>query len=411
MIRFLSFICLLALSASFTHGEDWPRWRGPRGDGTWQAPLIAEKFPSELPLVWRQKLGPGYSGVSVAEGKVITLDRPAEPAEHERVVCFAAGSGEMLWQQLYAADYKDIDYKQGPRSQATIHAGRVYTLGAVGHLHCLDLASGEVLWQHDLLAENKMKLSMWGLAASPLIIGDQVIVHAGLPKGCYSSYDRVTGKELWRSGDDPSGYATPRLIRHAGEDLLIGWTPLHVVALSPSDGRELWKVPYEVTYGVSIADPIIQEGIVLVCGYWEGTKAIKLGDKPTEAKLLWEENKMLRGIMSQPLYRDGYVYLLDKQHGLVCFRLADGKVQWTDENRLTKRDRNPQASLVRLRDSDRALALNAEGQLVQLRLTPEKYVELSRVQLVKPTWAHPAYAGEYVYARDDEQIVCAKLTR
>jgi outer membrane protein assembly factor BamB len=410
MLRSAAIVCLLSVGVSAARSEDWPRWRGPRGDGTWEAPAIAEKLPDELPVVWRQKLGPGYSGVSVADGKVLTLDRPAEPAEHERVVCFAADSGKLLWEHLYAADYKDIDYKQGPRGQATINAGCVYTLGAVGHLHCLDLASGAVVWQHDLVAENKMKLSMWGLAASPLIVGDQVIVHAGLPKGCYSSYDRLTGTELWRSGDDPAGYATPRLIRHAGEEILVGWTPRRVIGLSPRDGRELWNVPYEVTYGVSIADPIVHEGIALVCGYWEGTKAIRLGEKSTEAKLLWEENKMLRGIMSQPLYRDGYVYLLDKQHGLVCFRLADGKVQWTDENRLTKRDRNPQASLVRLGDSDRALALNAEGQLVQFRLLPERYEELSRVQLVKPTWAHPAYAGDCIYARDDEQIVCAKLT-
>jgi len=181
------------------------------------------------------------------------------------------------------------------------------------------------------------------------------------------------------------------------------------MALDPKDGRELWKLPYKVTYGVSIADPIIQEGIVLVSGYWEGAKAVKLGTTPTEAELLWEENKKLRGLMSQPLYREGHVYLLDKQHGLVCFRLADGKILWTDDNRLTKRDRNPQASLVWIGDGSRALALNAEGELVQLRLTPAKYEELSRAPLVKPTWAHPAYVGEFVIARDDEQIVCVKL--
>lgn len=409
MIRFAVIVAVLLLASS-SRGEDWPRWRGVRGDGTWQGPQIAEKWPDTLPVVWKQKLGPGYSGISVAHGKVITIDRPAEPAEHERIVCFAADSGKLLWEHQYAADYEPIDYKQGPRSQPTIHEGRVYTLGAVGHLHCLDLADGSVIWKRDLAAENKLKLPEWGLAASPLIVGEQVIVHAGLPKGCYSSYDRASGKELWRSGDDPAGYSTPRLIRQGEHDVLIGWTPLHITARLANDGRELWRVPYKVTYGVSIADPIVQEGIVLVCGYWEGSKAIKLGEQPTEATLLWEENKMLRGIMSTPLYRDGHAYLLDKQHGLVCFRLADGKILWTDENRLTKRDRNPQASLVWLGDSDRALALNAEGQLVQLRLTPEKYEELGRVQLVKPTWAHPAYADDYVFARDNEQIVCARLT-
>jgi len=389
--------------------EDWPRWRGPRGDGTWQAPAIPQRWPEQLPVVWRQPLGPGYSGVSVADGRVITMDCPATPEGHERIVCFDVTTGKQQWEHHYPADYKGIDYPKGPRSAPTIHDGRVYTLGAAGHLHCLDAETGVVLWQHDLVAENKIKLPEWGLSASPLMHEGQVIVHAGLPGGCYSSYDSSTGKERWRAGSDPAGYATPQVVRHAGEDVLIGWTPLHVTAWSPQDGRPLWKVPYKVTYGVSIADPIVQENLVLVCGYWEGSKAIRLGEKTTDAAIQWEENKFLRGLMSQPLYRGGYVYLLDKQHGLVCFRLSDGKVLWTDDNQLTKRDRNPQASLVWLGDSDRALALNAEGQLVQLRLTLEKYDELARVQLVNPTWAHPAYAGEFVIARDDEQIVCARL--
>lgn len=347
--------------------------------------------------------------MTVSGGRVFTMDRPASPPGHERVVCFDASTGDMLWERPYLADYKDIDYPKGPRSAPTIHDGRVFTLGAAGHLHCFGAETGDVVWSHDLVAENKMKLPMWGLSASPLVHGAQVIVHAGLPKGCYSAYDLATGKELWRSGDDPAGYATPRIIEHAGEEVLIGWTPLHVMSLSPTDGRTLWKIPYKVTYGVSIADPLVCEGLVIACGYWEGTKAIRLGTKTTQVEIAWEENKYLRGLMSQPLYRKGHAYLLDKQHGLVCFRVADGKMLWTDKNTLTKRDRNPQASLVWLGETDRALALNAEGQLVQLRLTPEKYEELGRVQLVKETWAHPAYAGDFVYARDDEQLVCVKL--
>lgn len=393
-----------------SHAEDWPRWRGPRGDGSWQAPNLPEKWPEQLPVVWKQLLGPGYSGITVADGRAVTMDRPAEPENHERIVCFDASTGKQLWEHLYPASYEGIDYPKGPRAAATLHEGRVYTLGAAGHLHCVDLATGQVLWKHDLVKEQKAKLPLWGLSASPLVYGQQLIVHAGLPGGCFSSYDLATGRELWRSSNDPAGYATPQIIKHAGADVLIGWTPEHIVSLDPTDGRELWKVPYKVTYGVSIADPIIREGLVVVCGYWEGTKAIRLGEKPTDAEVVWEENRFLRGLMSQPLYRDGHVYLLDKQHGLVCFRLSDGEKLWTDKNKLTKRDRNPQVSLVWLGDSDRAVALNAEGELVQMRLTPEKYEELSRVPLVKPTWAHPAYAGEFVFARDDEQIVCAKLT-
>ena len=416
LCRFAPFVVgLLAASAV---AEDWPRWRGPRGDGTWNAPQVPEKWPAEgLRPLWKQPLAPGFSGISVSGGRAYTMDRPwaddekKTPADAERIVCFDATSGKPLWEHRYAASYGKIDYPKGPRCTPTIHLGRVYTLGAAGHLHCLDAATGQVLWQHDLVQTSQARIPEWGLAASPIIENDLVIVHAGLERGgCFSAYDRLTGREVWRSGDEPAGYCTPIVVDHADIRLLIGWTPEHIVGIRAASGELLWKVPYKITYGVSIASPIFHDGIVLVCGYWEGSKAIKLGDKPTDAQLLWEENRYLRGLMDQPLYRDGIGYLLDKQHGIVGFRYADGQKLWTDDNRLHPRDRNPQVSMVWLGDSDRAIALNAQGELILIRLTSEGLSEQSRTKIVGNTWAHPAYAGDCVYARDDEQIVCLRLT-
>ena len=113
--------------------------------------------------------------------------------------------------------------------------------------------------------------------------------------------------------------------------------------------------------------------------------------------------------MSQPLYRDGHVYLLDKQHGITCFELASGRKLWDDKNRLTPRGRNPHASLVWLGDSDRFIALNAEGELVQGRFRPGGYEETSRTKVIGFTWAHPAFAGEHVFARSDEELTCVRL--
>jgi hypothetical protein len=114
--------------------------------------------------------------------------------------------------------------------------------------------------------------------------------------------------------------------------------------------------------------------------------------------------------MSPPLVRDGHAYLLDKHHGLVAFELQTGKVVWTDKNQLTPRDRNPQMNLVWLGESDRAIALNALGELLLVRLNPQGFEELSRTKIVGETWAHPALADRFVFARDDEQLVCIALT-
>src|SRR5262249_17468681 len=157
------------------------------------------------------------------------------------------------------------------------------------------------------------------------------------------------GKEVWRNLADPAGYATPIVIRSQGTPQLVCWTPTHIRSLDPRTGKLLWTVPFEVTYGTAIATPIFADGIVLVSGYWEGATAIRLGKQPTETKVLWHQRR-LRALMSQPLYRKGHVYLLDKREGLTCFPLRTGKKRWDDGNRMTPKGRNPQASMVWLGD-------------------------------------------------------------
>lgn len=402
---------LLSCVVSLASAEDWPRWRGPRGDGTWYAPRLREQWPAEgLKRRWRQPVGGGYAGVVASDGLVYTMDRQKEPAEVERVLAFRASDGQPVWQYAYPVAYGDLDYGNGPRAAPTIYEGRVYTLGAVGHTQCLDARTGELIWSKDFVRDHGAVLPEWGLAASPVIFQNLVILQPGArPDGCFLALDRESGREVWRSSPDPAGYATPILIEQAGGKQLVCWTPENVIGIQPHDGKILWSIPYKVTYGVSIATPIFAESLVFVSGYWEGSKAIRLGDKPGDAELAWENERDLRGLMSQPLYRQGHVYSLDKTLGLTCFELATGRKLWDDGNQLTPRDRNPQASLVWLGDEDRAIALNANGDLVLLRLRPTGYVENSRTNIIGPTWAHPAYADNAVFARDDSELVCAEL--
>jgi len=362
-----------------------------------------------LPRIWRQPIGGGYAGVIVADGRVLVMDRQQQPAEVERVLAFDASTGTPLWTHEYPLAYGKLDYGNGPRAAPTIFEGRVYTLGAVGHVQCLDLGTGNTIWAHDCVGRMQAKIPDWGFAVSPVVWRDLVIVHVGVPKGSFVAFDRATGKEVWRACDDPAGYATPIIVERAGGPQLIGWTPENVVGIALATGRVEWRVPYKVNYGVSIATPIVRDDLVFVTGYWEGSKMIRLGRAAADATLLWEENKYLRGLMSQPLHRGGYGYSLDKQFGLACFELATGNKLWDDDNRLTPRGRNPQVTLVWLGDGDRAIALNSEGELVLVRLTPAGYEEQSRTKIIGPTWAHPAYAGRYAFARDDQELVCVEL--
>jgi outer membrane protein assembly factor BamB len=424
----LSCLAFWWLSAfSTAEAEDWPRWRGPRADGTWNAPAIPEKWPDAGPKqLWKQPIGGGYAGISVVGKRVVTMDRQKEPEEVERILCLDADTGRELWQHKYPVAYGMLDYGNGPRAAPTIESGRVYTLGALGHVTCVDLETGKHVWSIDTVKEHKAAIPTWGLAASPVIDGDRVIVHVGAkPGGCLLALDRLDGRVIWKGGDDPAGYCTPIFIEHAGRRQLIAWTPEHIVGHNPADGAVLWKVPYKVTYGVSIATPIFQDGLVFVAGYWEGSKAIRLGENPTDAELAWEDTRNLRGLMSQPLYDRGHVYLLDKGLGLTCFELKSGKKLWDDKHKVTPRGRNPHASLVWLgkgegSDSDaqegdatqgrRTIILNEEGELILARLSPKGYEETSRSKIIGFTWAHPAFAANRCYARSDTEIVAVELS-
>ncbi len=404
-------VWLFVAFSSSLHAEDWPRWRGPRGDGSWQGPKLAEAFPVEgLRERWKQPVGGGYSGVIVADGRTFIMDRQPEPEELERILCFDAETGKKLWTHSYAVRYGTLDYGSGPRAAPTVFDGCVYALGAVGHVHCLAAQTGAVIWSHDCVAEYQAKIPEWGFAASPLVWNDLVVIHvAAQPDGCYIAFDRRDGRECWRSASDPAGYATPIIAEHGGSPQLVGWTPEHVLGIALETGRVEWAVPYKVTYGVSIATPIFQKGLLFVSGYWEGSKAIRFGAMPGQVELAWENSDTLRGLMSQPLYRDGYGYLLDKRFGLTCFELETGRKLWDDGNRMTPRGRNPQATLVWIGDRDRSLVLNSDGELIMANLNRSGYQETSRTKLIDPTWAHPAYAGSSIYARDDQQVICAEL--
>ena len=412
-MRWVILFPLIFLTVSLL-GEDWPRWRGTRGDGSWLGPEISKKLPSNgLKRVWKTSLNPGYSGVTVQGNRVYTMDRPPveEFGERERVMCLNALDGKVLWKFTYPSEYGNLSYGKGPRASLTIHEERVFGLGAMGHAFCLNAKDGKKVWFRNLSSEENASRPIWGFSGTPEVFGGEVLMHVGArPSGSILALDLDTGQTKWKAGSDKkAGYAPPLPISRGGRKELICWGPNRIMGLPIGGGKTLWQVPYEVKYGVSIAKPIYHDGIALVCGYWDGARAIRLGKEPGDAKLLWKDEEKLCGLMSQPIYREGLCYLLDRRNGLTCFELKTGRILWTDDHQLTAAGRNPQASLVWVGKGGDVLSLNAEGELVFLNLSTAGYHEHWREQVTGKTWAHPAYAGSRVYARSDRELVCFEL--
>lgn len=404
---------LFLLGSLAVHAQpdpEWPRWRGPTGDGFWEPKSLPADFAGREPkLLWNQRTGKGFGGVTVADGRVHLMDRQTSPEEIERVLCFDAASGKPLWQQQWPVKYGEMGgYATGPRTSVTIDHGKAYALGATGMAACFDAATGKVLWQIDTVKQLKARVPQWGFAASPFVHGDNVILHIGAENsGCIVALNKAAGVERWRAGTDAAGYSTPELIVHDGAEQLIQWGPEHIQSFDPRTGTALWTWPYNITYGVSIAQPIYRDGVLVVSGYWHGAKALRPDATP---QLLWQEEKKMCGLMSAPLEKDGRVYMLDKSEGLTCFDLNTGRIHWQDHNRLTPKDRNPQMSIVWLDHARDLIALlNASGELVYARLTPDGAEELARHQVIGRTWAHPAFTQNRLFARSDTELMAWQL--
>lgn len=339
------------------------------------------------------------------------MDRKKENTEMERLVCVSAEDGSELWQNSWNVTYGKMDYGSGPRSSVTIHDGRIYALGATGIAVCADAITGAQFWKVDTVASLGAKVPTWGFAASPIIDEERVLFHVGAgSEGALIALNRFTGMEVWRGGSGRAGYSTPEIFTHEKVRQLVLWGPEHIQSLDPASGSSNWKYPYKVTYGVSIAQPVYHEGVLLVSGYWHGTKALKLGASHADVTLLWENEKDICGLMSAPLFKDGVVYLLDKNRGLQAFELQTGKILWSDDNTLSPPDRNPQMSLVwMVEERNLAALLNSTGELVFVTLTREGRKEHCRHQIIGHTWAHPAFSGNSIYARSDSELVAWRL--
>ena len=190
--------------------EDWPGFLGPRHNGTSLETKLKPRFPAGgPPLLWELPKGTGYSSPAIVGDRLVFLHRQGA---NEVVECLHPETGERYWQHAYPTAFEDrYGYNNGPRSSPVIVGARVFTIGAEGKLHCLELASGKVVWKRDLLAEYKVPQDFFGVASTPLAWQDRLIINVGAPGGpTVIALEQTTGKQIWGAGKEwGASYASP----------------------------------------------------------------------------------------------------------------------------------------------------------------------------------------------------------
>ena len=421
----ITIVLLFALN-NILVAQDWPDWRGLNRDGIWNESGVIEKFESEvIEAKWTATIGSGYSGPTVAKGKVYITDLIEEPSFTEGILCFDEQNGKKIWEYRYECIYEGIGYQAGPRASVVINEDKVYSLGSMGHLYCLDSENGKVLWQKDLNAIYKINMPIWGIAATPLIVDNSIILQiGGSNNACVIALNKTTGEEVWRNLDEVAAYSAPVLIEKNGKRVVVVWTENSLSGLNPSTGQVYWNYPWEQKAGMGIATPILYKNFVFVSSFYNGSLLLNLGDDYTTMEKVWQRSgeserktDALHCVMNTPVIIDNYIYGVDSYGELRCLELKTGNRVWEDQAAVV---RNRWANIHFVQNGDNVWMLNEQGELLITQLSPEGFKEISRAKLIEPTkkqlargvvWSHPAFANQHVFIRNDNQLICADLSK
>jgi outer membrane protein assembly factor BamB len=373
---------------------DWPNFRGPQHDGISPESGFKKDWTTPLPLVWERKVGSAFSGMSVAGERLYTC---GTQNKQQVLLCLEAGTGEVIWEKPFEKEYPEAQGGDGTRATPTIHDGRVYVLGARGKLLCCKADNGEELWSKQF-----KHAPQWGYSGSVLIEGELAIASGGKSDGSLVAYDRVTGQERWRTGEDPVGYATPYPFTFEGQRYVCGFMGNSALIVEAATGREVWRMKWVTDFEVNAAAPIFHDGkLFLSSGYRHGAILLELsrtGGRLADKKL-WESRAVRNKFQSSTLF-EGHLYTSDET-ALKCVEFATGTEKW-------KVNRKENGTLV-IADGH-VLFLAEDGEFMIAPATPAGWKPTTTAKLLSGRcWTVPTVANGKLYARDLERLVCFQL--
>lgn len=414
MLKTWSCVCavLLILTAEVQAEEEWPQVLGPHRNGISAETDLLDKWPEGGPKeVWRVPGGVGMSGLAISRGRLLTM---VQTNGKQRVICVDAATGKPIWNSPVAPEYRN-GQGDGPRATPTIMGDQVFAFTGEGILVALKFSNGDILWSHDTLDEHGGQPADYGMACSPLVTAERVIVTIGAPQATVVAYDIKSGKPAWKAGtEDTAGYSSPALLNVGGREQLVVFTGSSVIGIAAQDGSDLWRYPYKTDYDCNIATPLsFKEQVFISAAENHGSVLLKLlpdGDRfrPTEVWASQGVQSVLRNEWQTSILIDGYLYGFDNVGSagpvthLTCVNAATSERVW-------RQTRFGKGNLIA---GDGKLFISTiKGELVVAEASPHHYQEIGRTPLLGPTRQAPALCAGLLYLRDGREIVCVDVRK
>lgn len=409
--------------------NDWPQFNGAHRDGRMLVPIrvggwnqgerqklsdMEQKPPRQL---WRHPVGAAWSSFAVVGNFAFTQE---QRGPDEAVVCYDAREGKQLWAHLDRKQrYDQAMAGIGPRATPTVYDSRVYTLGATGVLNCFAARTGGVLWSKNAVEEAGVPPLQFGMAGSPLVYDNLVVVNPGGPRKSIDgpetngraviAYDRLTGKEVWAAGDCQAAYTSPSLATIGGVKQVVIFDALGAAGHDAATGKPLWRTPlWTNEFHNNCAQPILGKdaggdgAVFLSSGYGTGSVLFdvkKSGDNWSVSER-WQAPNKFKLKFNSGVARDGVVYGLDEGI-LACFDLSTGRHRW-------KRGHYGYGEVLLFENV--LLVLSEEGDVALVGVSPSTSQELVSFHAIDgKTWNHPAYSNGHLYVRNAEEAACYDL--
>lgn len=453
---------LVLIRPSLVPAEDWPGFLGPRGDGTSLENNVNLDWPETGPAVlWKVKVGTGYSAPSVLGDRVVCHHRERQ---QEVVECVSAKDGSQLWSFEYKSTYVDkYNYNNGPRCSPVLTDRWCFTLGPDGHLTCLDITSGQKIWQNHLPENYELPDWFFGVGCTPILDGDTLyVLVGGQPNSGVVAFDAASGKVKWEAGgrdtwqgviearsgqpyqwkgdEQVVSYSSPLIAQINGRKHLLCLMRQGLLSLDPSTGKKNFAFWFRATVheSVNAARPIVVGNrILLSAAYRQGSVVLEVQPDGKSVTTVWENRRSLAAHWSTPIHVDGFVYGFSGRNQsdgeLRCIDFETGELKWSTsgwEGSLAGLIHNRgtgeviqaetgkpvpppyfgRGSLIKV--GDRFIALGEEGTLSVVEIRSDKFAEACRCsfdEIGYPAWAAPVLSNGRLLLRSEKWMVCLDL--
>ena len=382
----------------------WPGFRGRDRNSVIEGVRIETDWSATPPVaLWKQPVGPGWSSFAVQGTFVYTQE---QRGDDEVVSAYELMTGKPIWRHRDPARFWESNAGAGPRGTPTVDGNRLYALGATGILNALDARTGAVIWSRNATTDTGKRVPDWGIASSPLVVGDVVVVATA---GMLAAYDVKTGQPRWIGPKGGAGYSSPQLTTIDGVPQIVFLSVAGAIGVSPSDGALLWQHDWR---GDGIVQPALLGGGDVLLGSGSGMSevgvrriAVAREGAAWSVRERWTSNG-LKPYFNDFVVHKGHAYGFDGRI-LSCIDLESGTRKW-------KGGRFGNGQLVVLPEQDLLLVLSEDGELGLVKAAPDQFTEVARFPALEgKTWNHPVLVTQQresvLLVRNDHEMAAFRL--